>query len=104
MPWGSVVSRRAARTDANHSAVVAALRSIGASVADTSGVGRGFPDLVAGFRGRNWLLEVKDGDKPPSARDLTPDQIKFKAGWRGHWAVVLSPQDAIATISRGGQE
>ena len=92
--------RRAAKTDANHAEVVSALRAIGASVADTSQVGRGFPDLVAGYRGRNWLIEVKDGAKVPSARKLTEDQIEFKAGWRGHWAVVISAAEAIDLVSR----
>lgn len=92
--------RRAARTDANQAAIIEALRAIGASVRDTSAVGKGFPDLVAGFRGRTWLLECKDGNKPPSARKLTPDQIEFKATWRGHWAVVNSPEEALAIVGR----
>ena len=92
--------RRAARTDANQAEIVKALRAIGASVHDTSAVGQGFPDLVAGFRGRNWLIECKDGRKPPSARKLTPDQIEFKAAWRGHWAVVNSPEEALEIVGR----
>ena len=92
--------RRAARTDANQAAIIEALRAIGASVRDTSAVGKGFPDLVAGYRGRTWLLECKDGRKPPSARKLTPDQIEFKATWRGHWAVVNSPEEALEIVGR----
>lgn len=92
---------RRSRTDANQSAIIAALRQIGASVADTSAVGGGFPDLVAGFRGRTWLLECKDGAKPPSARKLTPAQVEFKATWRGHWAVVTSEAEAIEVVTRG---
>lgn len=92
--------RRAARTDANQAAIIEALRAIGASVRDTSAVGNGFPDLVAGFRGRTWLLECKDGNKPPSARKLTPDQIEFKSTWRGHWAVVNSPEEALEIVGR----
>lgn len=93
--------RRAAKIDANQPAIVAALEAIGASVAITSAVGRGFPDLVVGMRGRNWLLELKDGDKSPSRRTLTPDQIEFKARWRGHWAVVTSAEEAIDVVTRG---
>ncbi len=92
--------RRAARTDANQAEIVKALRATGASVAITSAVGGGFPDLVCGHRGRNWLLECKDGRKPPSARELTPDQIEFKATWRGHWAVVNSPEEALEIVGR----
>jgi len=91
--------RRAARVDANHAEIVAALRAIGASVADTCGVGGGFPDLVAGFRGANWLLEVKDGAKYPSARKLTEDQQTFAQAWRGQWACVESVDDAIRVVT-----
>lgn len=92
--------RRAAKLDANHAAVVAALRAIGASVADTSAVGRGFPDIVVGMRGRNWLIEIKDGAKRASERKLTSAQNEFKATWRGHWAVVTSAAEAIDVVTR----
>ena len=88
--------RRAARLDANQAEIVSALRMIGASVYDTSAVGRGFPDLVVGFRGRTLLIECKDGAKRPSARKLTPEQVEFQVGWRGHWAVAISADDAVA--------
>ena len=94
--------RRAARVDANHAQIVQVLRDIGCSVADTSGAGGGFPDLVVGYRGRNWLLEVKDGDKVASKRKLTVAQVEFKATWRGQWAVVMSSQEAIEVVSRTG--
>lgn len=91
---------RAARTDANHAAIVKALRQIGASVFDASRVGGGFPDLVVGYRGRNFLLEVKDGKKSPSRRQLTEAQVKFVAEWRGHWAYVQSVEDALELVGR----
>jgi hypothetical protein len=91
--------RRAARTDANHTEIVKALRAIGASVADTSSIGLGFPDLVVGFRNRNWLLEVKDGAKRPSARKLTALQDAFVTCWRGQWACVTSAQEAIDVVT-----
>jgi hypothetical protein len=93
--------RIAAKTDRNQREIVAALQAIGASVAITSAVGKGFPDLVVGMRGRNWLLEIKHGALSPSRRKLTPDQIEFKAGWRGHWAVVNSADEAIEVVTRG---
>jgi len=90
--------RRAARVDKNHAEVVKALRAIGASVADTSGAGRGFPDLVVGYRGVNHLIEIKDGDKVPSAKQLTRAQIGFAADWRGQWAKVETVDEAIAAV------
>lgn len=91
--------RRAARVDANQPAIVKALRAIGCSLSDTSGVGGGFPDLAVGFRKRTVLLEVKDGSKPPSARELTPDQVLWHISWRGQVAVVTSIEEAIAAIT-----
>lgn len=90
--------RRAARTDANHAAIRDALRKAGASVADTSAVGSGFPDLVVGLRGRNLLVEVKDGSRKPSERALTPAQAEFAQAWRGQWAKVESVDQALALI------
>ena len=95
--------RRAARVDANHAAIVAALHKIGASVLDLSSVGQGAPDLICGYQGRNWLIECKDGAKVPSARKLTQAQIKFKATWRGHWAVALGPLDAVMIVNQGSR-
>ena len=93
--------RRAAKIDANQPEIVSALRSVGATVAVTSTVGQGFPDICVGFRGRSILMEVKDGDKPPSERKLTPDQKNFHASWRGEITVVTSAAEAVDYLLRG---
>lgn len=82
--------RRAAKVDANHGKIVAALRKAGASVFSGAALGQGFPDLIVGYGGRTFLCEVKDGSKPPSARKLTDDQVKFKADWKGDWTLLES--------------
>ena len=66
------VTRYHAKTDGNHTDVVTALRSVGAGVQSLAMVGDGCPDLLVAFRGVWYLLEVKDGSKPPSKRTLTP--------------------------------
>jgi hypothetical protein len=72
------------KPDANQERIVAALRRVpGCRVAITSGIGKGFPDLVVGFMGKIVLLEVKDGTLPPSKRKLTPDEKKFHQAWEG---------------------
>lgn len=81
-----MISRgRPAKIDGNHSEIRSVLRDIGAMVVDLSAVGSGVPDLMVLYRGRVRLLEVKDGNKPPSARRLTPDQRTWHqmAGARG---------------------
>ena len=92
------VPKFAARVDANQPGIVAGLRTAGCTVALAHAVGRGFPDLVVGYRGCTYLLEVKDGDKPPSARNLTTAQVKWHGEWRGHVSVVCSLTEALAAV------
>jgi hypothetical protein len=84
--------RRAGRTDANQTRIVNALRDVGASVAITSGAGDGLPDLLVGFRGDTFLLEIKDGDKPPSKRKLTRDEQWFVDHWTGRPVVIVTDE------------
>ena len=92
------MARRAAKVDANQGEIVAALRQIGASVHPCHGAGEGFPDLAVGWQGQTFLLEVKDGNKPPSARVLTPAQVEWHLNWRGHKAVVINVREALEAI------
>lgn len=88
--------RRAGRTDACQTAVVTALRNLGASVAITSGAGNGLPDLLVGWRGETFLLELKDGDKAPSAKKLTPAEAHFVANWKGRPVKIIeTPEEAV---------
>lgn len=90
--------RRAARIDANQPVTVKALRDAGMTVAVTSALGKGFPDLAVGFRGLTCLVELKDGDKPPSARALTADETNFRDSWAGHWCVAGSAEEIIEEV------
>lgn len=90
--------RRAARTDANQREIVEALRAVGATVQPLHTVGGGCPDLLVGWRGTNYLLEIKDGRKSKSRRRLTPDEEQFFFEWRGQAAVVKSADEALRHI------
>lgn len=92
------MGRRASRVDANQPDIVKALRAAGVSVAHTHMIGHGFPDILAGLCGVNILMEIKDGDKPPSARKLTPDEATWHAAWDGQVVVVSSPEEALAAL------
>lgn len=59
---------RARRVDANLSAIVRAYRKLGCRVDVTNARW----DLTVQYGGITDLVEVKDGDKPPSRRKLTP--------------------------------
>jgi hypothetical protein len=92
--------RRAARTDASQKDIVDALRKIGVQVVVSSQVGDGFPDLICYLR-RVFFLECKDGEKPPSGRRLTVEQVKFHDWWRGELHVVCSVEEAINACIHG---
>ena len=87
--------RRKARKDLNQDSIVASLRGVGATVYVTNNPA--LPDLVVGYRGRNFLLEVK-GDKGR----LTPDQVEFFDTWRGQAEVVHNEKEALLTIGTWG--
>jgi hypothetical protein len=98
------MARRAAAVDANQSEIVEALRKAGASVQPLHSVGMGCPDLLVGFRGTNLLMEVKDGDKVPSARKLTEWQEKWHMVWEGQVCTVNNVEDALAVLFEAPQE
>lgn len=90
--------RKYARKDSNHKEIIAVFREIGATVFDTASLGSGFPDCVVGFRGKNILVEIKDGTLPPSKRKLTEDEKNFHEGWKGKVVIVNDIKDAIELI------
>ena len=90
--------RQAAKIDANQPDIVKALRKAGAIVQSLAAVGKGCPDLLVGYRGVNYLLEIKDGSKPPSERRLTNDQVEWHATWRGEVHVVDSVDFGLSII------
>jgi len=85
--------RRRGRVDTVQPAIVKALRDMGASVAITSSVGSGFPDLVVGWRGHNTLLECKTGNAK-----LTGDEAAFQMKWAGQLTVVRTPEEAVIAV------
>ena len=86
--------RRAARTDANHEEIVKALRAVGATVQSLAAVGHGVPDLLVGYQGKTILMEVKDGTKSPSKRQLTEDQVKWIDAWTGGSVFIVDNVEA----------
>ena len=91
--------RRAAKIDANQADVVTKLRDAGVLVLSLAALGKGVPDLLCAFHGRLVLLEVKDGNKVPSARKLTTDQVEFHKEWADvPLHVVESPWEALRAM------
>lgn len=91
--------------DVNEPEIVRALQAVGATVIriDASGSHgmEGVPDLVVGFRGSNFFLEVKrfkGATKRDPIRDLTDTQRVFFRDWRGHASVVRTATEALRAI------
>lgn len=67
---------RGKRKDSNQAEIERELRRVGAEVIDcTVAPQLGF-DLLVAFRGQLFVVEVKDGTKPVSARQLTDGESK----------------------------
>ena len=67
------------RVDANQPQITKELRDLGFSVAITSDLGKGFPDIEVGFGRLNLLIEIKPDDK----KKLTEHEKKFFENWQG---------------------
>lgn len=96
--------RYGARRDKNEPPIVEALRRVGCLVQLLDG--RDIPDLLVGFRGVWWLLEVKGEAGPKGGtdkRNLRPGQERFKreADAMGlPVRVVRTPQEAIDVLTK----
>ena len=79
--------------DANQEEIIDALEKVGASVIDAAGVGRGFPDLVVGFRGITYLIEIKS-----DSGQFTIPQCEWFALWNGKADVARTSEEALRII------
>lgn len=68
------------------------------SIFSTHMVGKGFPDVVIGYKGLNYLVEIKDGKKSKSQKKLTIDEIKFHESWNGQIIVVENIDDVLRML------
>lgn len=92
------MSKRFSRVDDNQKALVKQLRKIGCSVLHTHTIGHGAPDIIVGFRGINYLCEVKDPKKYPSQRQLTSDELEFHNEWKGQIMILETIDDFLNAI------
>ena len=92
--------RRAAKVDDNQEQLVYELRQLGYSVQSIATVGKGCPDLLVGRRNRNWLFEVKDPAKWPSARALTKDEVEWHAFWKGQVTTIETVEQALVVMEK----
>lgn len=85
--------RRKSRTDSNQKELVNFAKDHGATVAHLHTLGKGIPDILIGYQGRNYLVEIKSEDGK-----LTSDEEVFFNNWRGDAAVVATKKDLIRLL------
>jgi len=90
-------TRMVHRSDENQRVIVEALRSIGANVEILGG--KGIPDLLVGYLGANYLLEVKH-----RRSKLNNDQARWHGLWGGQVAIVRNIADAFRVIGLPGSD
>ena len=90
--------RRAARKDHNQNEIVAALVKAGVAVTDLSGAGEGITDLLASYRQKWFVLEVKNPKVPLKDRKLTPAQTAWHARQHAPVHIVETAEQALQVV------
>lgn len=78
------MARRNGSRDHNHQEIVARFEALGCSVGDLALAGvEGWPDIVVGLVGYNFLVEIKNPSTSYGRKGLNAEQSNFAGGWRG---------------------
>jgi len=85
--------RRKGKPDKNQAQIIQYLKDIGASVLVTSGLGDGAPDIAVGFRGRNYLFEIKNPEN--KYYGVSKKQARWHDEWNGHVSVVWNLEEIL---------
>ncbi len=90
----------AKRRDANEKAIVAELRHMGISVMFSDEV-----DIICGWRGQNFMFEIKDKDKLFLKDGVTfrkgaikPSQSDLRRRWQGQYDIVWSVDQILTKM------
>ena len=97
------MAKHAQRVDVNQASIVKQLRELpGVDVAITHMVGKGFVDIIVGYRWQNFLIELKNPEVNPYERRLTKDEQRFHDNWPGQVAVCETFQHCVNVIRYQG--
>lgn len=91
---------RIAKVDSNQKDIVKLLRSVGACVLHTHTLKNAF-DILVGYKGRLYIVEIKDGEKPPSQRKLTSGELKCKSDFNNvgvTYHVINNEEEALKML------
>ena len=97
-----MIPRRAQRRDANEKKIISQLRAVpGVSIMQCSEI-----DLIVGFKGHNFLFELKNPDTAFLADGITfkkgaikESQSKIRRTWQGHYNIVTSLEQILEDIN-----
>lgn len=85
---------RAKNVDKNQAEIVHALRQVGATVVLMHEAGEGIPDLLVGYRGETYLVEIKS-----KSGKLNERQQLWHSLWTGKPVrIVRSIEEALSAI------
>lgn len=119
--------RKHARKDDNQDEIRSLIHQLGGTTLVTHQLGDGAPDVIAGtdgltiigrmsarqrsqiidlvdswgysfFNGANVMVEIKDGEKPPSKQKLTSDEEKWHKDWKGQICIWRSDEEVIEAL------
>jgi hypothetical protein len=93
---------RARKVDDNQKSIRLHLEAHGCYVQDCSRMGEGFPDLLVGYDGHWYAMEIKN---PDGRNKFTPAQIEWlvRLGNRAKAYRVTTEQEAWNIINLGAQ-
>ncbi len=83
--------RTRARQDRNQGEIVRALEKLGATVEPIRSLRGGVPDLLVGYRGKNYLIEIKAGKEGR----LSESQKNWRDKWQGGKPFVVRSIDDV---------
>jgi len=89
----------ARRVDANQAQIVQQLRDFGATVLDLHAVGKGCVDILCGYKGKSYPMEIKT-----LHGKLTDPEKKFYDEWRGNYYIVHDIVEAIQILIDGSED
>jgi hypothetical protein len=91
------VSYKFSKVDENQPYIVERLRKIGATVLHIHTI-KNAADILVGYRGRNFLFEIKATEKD----NLTKGEEEFQRNWVGQVSTITCIEQAIEIMSSKG--
>jgi hypothetical protein len=82
------------KVDANQPEILRCLRKAGISYKPVHQI-KGFCDIVVGFKGVNYLFEIKVDHK----KKLSKAEQEFSDGWKGQYHIVTSFNEILNIIN-----